>query len=85
MTRNTFTPLRDQEVVMEPRPVSTDQVDAILQSGDPLDRRMDKLGSLRQKHEDWANRQPETDGRPLLHYIDDGILQRTSHGLNEFK
>lgn len=80
MKRNKFVPLRDQNVVMEPRPVSTDQVDAILRSTDPLDQRMDKLGTLRQKHDEWANRQPETDGRPLLRYIDDGILRLLREG-----
>ena len=33
---------------------------------------------LRQSHEDWANRQPETDGKPLLSYIDESV-QRLLH------
>ncbi|MEQ9316648.1 MAG: hypothetical protein RLN72_12415 [Henriciella sp.] len=73
MKRKSFTPLRDQKVVMEPRPVTSDQVDGVMKSSDPLDQKLEKLNDMRQQHEDWSNRQPETDGRPLMRYIDDAI------------
>ena len=75
MKRKSFVPLREQTVHMEPRPVTTDQVDAILNSSEALDARMVKLRDLREKHDNWASRQTETDGRPLLRYIDDGVLR----------
>jgi hypothetical protein len=34
---------------------------------------MEKLNELRQNHDQWANRQPDTDGKPLLRYIDDAV------------
>ena len=46
-----------------------------------LDVKMEKLNDLRQKHDDWANRQPETDGAPLKRYIDDAV-QRLLHADN---
>ena len=73
MKRKTFTPLRDQKVNMEPRPVATDQIDGVMNSSAALDEKMEKLNELRQAHSDWANRQPETDGKPLLRYIDDAV------------
>ena len=86
MKKKPFVPLRDQDVKMEPRPVSTDQVDAILNSPDALDTRMEKLRDLRQRHADWADRQKETDGTPLKRYIDDGILRLLREGdLEEVK
>ena len=78
MKRKTLTPLRDQNINMEPRPVTTDQVDGVMNSSDALDVKMTKLNDLRQSHEDWANRQPETDGKPLLSYIDESV-QRLLH------
>lgn len=80
MKRRSFVPLREQTVVMEERPVMADQVDAILNSSLPLDIRMEKLRDLRRSHEDWANRQMETDGAPLLHYIDDAVLRLLREG-----
>ena len=80
MRRKTFVPLRDQTVNMEPRPVTTDQVDAVMKASEPLDMRMSRLSKLRQKHSDWANRQPETDGRPLKRYIADGVLRLLREG-----
>ncbi|RIJ15567.1 hypothetical protein [Henriciella mobilis] len=80
MKRKTFVPLREQTVNMEPRPVTTDQVDAVLNASGALDERMEKLRDLRQKHADWVNRQPETDGRPLMRYIDDGMLRLLRQG-----
>lgn len=73
MKRNSFTPLRDQKVVMEPRPVTSDQIDGVMKSSEPLDEKLEKLNAMRQQHENWSNRQPETDGRPLMRYIDDAI------------
>lgn len=73
MKRKSYTPLRDQEVVMEPRPVTSDQVDGVMNSSDALDVKLEKLNQMRQQHEAWTNRQPETDGRPLMRYIDDAI------------
>lgn len=73
MKRKTFTPLRDQKINMEPRPVSTDQIDGVMNSSEPLDQKMEKLNELRQNHDQWANRQPDTDGKPLLRYIDDAV------------
>ena len=73
MKRKTFTPLRDQKVNMEPRPVTTDQIDGVMNSSAALDEKMEKLNELRQAHSDWANRQSETDGKPLLRYIDDAV------------
>ncbi len=81
MKRKTFTPLRDQKINMEPRPVTTDQVDGVMNSTEALDVKMEKLNDLRQKHDDWANRQPETDGAPLKRYIDDAV-QRLLHADN---
>ena len=84
MKRKSFVPLREQTVHMEPRPVTTDQVDAVQNSSEPLDTRMAKLRELREQHMHWANRQPETDGRPLMRYIDDGMLRLLRQGdLNE--
>lgn len=73
MKRKTFTPLRDQKINMEPRPVSTDQIDGVMNSSEPLDQKMEKLNELRQSHDQWASRQPDTDGKPLLRYIDDAV------------
>lgn len=81
MKRKTFTPLRDQTINMEPRPVTTDKVDGVMNSTEALDVKMRKLNDLRQKHDDWANRQPETDGAPLKRYIDDAV-QRLLHAEN---
>jgi len=58
---------------MEPRPVTTDKVDGVMNSSAALDDKMEKLNELRQTHSDWANRQPETAGKPLLRYIDEAI------------
>ncbi|MEQ8559408.1 MAG: hypothetical protein RIB03_13905 [Henriciella sp.] len=80
MKRQRFVPLREQTVVMEPRPVTTDQVDAVQNSSEALDVRMAKLRDLRQQHAEWANRQKETDGAPLLRYIDDGMLRMLRQG-----
>ena len=78
MKKKKFTPLRDQTVNMEPRPVSPEQVDGVGMSSQRLDEKLDKLRDLRQMHADWAKRQPETDGRPLLRYID-GYIKRLLH------
>lgn len=80
MKRKSFTPLREQTVNMEPRPVTSDQVDAVLNSSEALDVRMAKLRGLRESHAAWANRQPETDGRPLMRYIDDAVMRLLRHG-----
>ncbi|WP_084395978.1 hypothetical protein [Henriciella aquimarina] len=80
MKQKSFVPLREQTVVMELRPVTTDQVDAVQNSSEALDVRMAKLRDLRQQHAEWANRQKETDGRPLLRYIDDGMIRLLRQG-----
>ena len=80
MKKKRFTPLREQTVIMEPRPVTSDQVDATLNSSDPLDTRMERLRDLRQSHADWASRQPETDGKPLMRYIDDAVMRLLRQG-----
>lgn len=80
MKRKSFTPLREQTVVMEPRPVTSDQVDAVLNSSEALDIRMAKLRELRESHDAWSKRQKETDGRPLMRYIDDAIMRLLRDG-----
>ncbi|WP_300378593.1 hypothetical protein [Henriciella sp.] len=80
MKQKNFVPLREQNVSMEPRPVSTDQVDAVSNSSEPLDVRMAKLRDLRESHTDWASRQKETDGSPLTRYIDDAVLRLLREG-----
>ena len=80
MKQKTFVPLRDQQVSNEPRPVTTDQVDAALNGSEPLDERMVKLRKLREEHVNWANRQKETDGSPLTLYIDDAIFRLLREG-----
>ena len=80
MKRKSFTPLREQTVIMEPRPVTSDHVDAVLNASEPLDARMEKLRDLRESHAAWANRQKETDGRPLMRYIDDAIMRLLREG-----
>ncbi|MEM5517360.1 hypothetical protein WNY37_10380 [Henriciella sp. AS95] len=78
MKKKRFTPLREQTVTMEPRPVTSDQVDGVGMSSDDLDVKLEKLKELRQQHQDWSARQPETDGKPLLLYID-GYIKRLMH------
>lgn len=80
MKKKKFTPLRDQTVNMEPRPVTPEQVDGVGMSSQQLDVKLDKLRELRQLHEDWAKRQPETDGKPLLLYIDKYIKRLLHDG-----
>ncbi|MGB3627098.1 MAG: hypothetical protein WA989_14805 [Henriciella sp.] len=80
MRKKTHTPLRDQDVVMEPRPVTSDQVDGVMNSSEALDEKLEKLHEMRQQHDDWSNRQPETDGRPLLRYIDDAVSRLVQDG-----
>ncbi|WP_084418636.1 hypothetical protein [Henriciella litoralis] len=80
MKNKKFTPLRDQEINMEPRPVTTDQIDGVVNSSEALDTKMAKLNDLRQQHDDWANRQPETDGKPLLRYIDEAVKRLLHEG-----
>jgi ABC-type amino acid transport substrate-binding protein len=80
MKRKSFTPLREQTINMEPRPVTTDQIDGVMNSSEALDVKMQKLNDLRQQHDDWASRQPETDGRPLLRYIDEAVKRLLQDG-----
>ncbi|WP_370237368.1 MULTISPECIES: hypothetical protein [Henriciella] len=78
MKKKTFTPLRGQRVRTEPRPVSTDQVDGVAMSSEAMDIKLAKLNTLRQRHHEWSSRQAETDGKPLLRYID-GYIKRVIH------
>ena len=78
MKKKRFTPLREQTVKMEPRPVTSDQVDGVGTSSERLDVKLEKMRALRHQHSEWAKRQPETDGKPLLRYID-GYIKRLLH------
>lgn len=80
MKKKSFTPLSQQTINMEPRPVTTDQVDAVYNSTDALDTKMEKLRDIRRKFNDWATRQKETDGKPMLRYIDDAIAALLQEG-----
>ncbi len=80
MKKKTFTPLSQQTINMEPRPVNTDQVDAVINSTEPMDAKMEKLRDIRHRFSNWASRQKETDGRPMLRYVDDAIKRIYHNG-----
>ena len=72
--------LSEQTINTEPRPVSPEQVDAVLKTSDPLNVKMEKLAEMRSAHSNWVNRQSETDGKPFLRYIDDAITWLNENG-----